>query len=53
MAFRVRDYDETVAHLRTHGVPHLERRNNATPWAQVYVTDPDGNVIELNVERDQ
>jgi catechol-2,3-dioxygenase len=24
---------------------------NVTPWAQIYVTDPDGNVIELNVER--
>ena len=21
---------------------------NLTPWAQLYVTDPDGNVIELN-----
>jgi catechol 2,3-dioxygenase-like lactoylglutathione lyase family enzyme len=50
-AFRVSDYDETVAYLRARGVPFWENRVNATPWAQIYVTDPDGNVIEFNVER--
>jgi hypothetical protein len=24
---------------------------NLTPWHQIYLTDPDGNVIELNAER--
>ena len=24
---------------------------NPTPWAQIHLTDPDGNVIELNAER--
>jgi catechol 2,3-dioxygenase-like lactoylglutathione lyase family enzyme len=51
-ALRVTDYDAVLAQLRGHGVPVVERRENATPWAQIYVTDPDGNVIELNVERD-
>lgn len=50
-AVRVDDYGRTVAHLRAHGVPLKERPVNVTPWAQIYVTDPDGNVIELNVER--
>jgi catechol 2,3-dioxygenase-like lactoylglutathione lyase family enzyme len=50
-AFRVRDYDATVAYLRDRGVPYWENRDNPTPWQQVYVTDPDGNVIEFNVER--
>ena len=50
-ALRVRDDQETLAHLRTHGVEVKESPVNATPWAQLYVTDPDGNVIELNVER--
>ena len=50
-AFRVRDYGETVAYLRDRGVPYWENPNNPTPWKQVYVTDPDGNVIEFNVER--
>jgi catechol 2,3-dioxygenase-like lactoylglutathione lyase family enzyme len=51
-ALRVTDYDAVLAQLRSHGVPLVERRENATPWAQIYVTDPDGNVIELNVPRD-
>ena len=50
-AFRVADYDEARARLRAHGVTLIESPRNATPWAQIYVTDPDGNVIELNVER--
>lgn len=50
-AFRVRDYDEAVAWLRDRGVAYWENPDNPTPWKQVYVTDPDGNVIELNVER--
>ena len=51
-ALRVADVDVALEVLRRHEVPLLERRNNATPWAQIYVTDPDGNVIELNAERD-
>jgi catechol 2,3-dioxygenase-like lactoylglutathione lyase family enzyme len=51
VAFRVRDYDETVAYLRTRGVPFWEHRENVTPWAQIFVTDPDGNVLEFNTER--
>ena len=50
-AFRVADYDETLARLRAHDIAVIESPRNATPWAQIYVTDPDGNVIELNVER--
>lgn len=51
-AVRVRDYDQAVARLRAHGVTMKESPVNVTPWSQIYVTDPDGNVIELNVERD-
>jgi glyoxylase I family protein len=51
LALRVADYDETLKHLRANSVEVLERRTNVTPWSQLYVTDPDGNVIELNVER--
>jgi glyoxylase I family protein len=50
-AFRVASYDETLARLRAHGVAVIESPRNSTPWAQLYVTDPDGNVIEFNVER--
>jgi catechol 2,3-dioxygenase-like lactoylglutathione lyase family enzyme len=50
-AFRVRDYDETRAFLELREVPFREHRQNSTPWEQIFVTDPDGNVIEFNVER--
>ena len=51
-AFRVDSYDATLARLRAHGVPLIESPRNKTPWAQIYVTDPDGNVIEFNTERE-
>jgi glyoxylase I family protein len=50
IAIRVRSYDQTVAHLRRHGVECLESPRNLTPWAQIYVTDPDGNVVEFNAD---
>jgi glyoxylase I family protein len=52
-ALRVEDYDATLARLQAHGVEVLESRTNVTPWAQMYVADPDGNVVELNVEREE
>lgn len=51
-AMRVASYDVAAAHLRRHGVQIIESPKNKTPWAQVYFTDPDGNVIELNVDRE-
>ena len=51
-AFRVQNYDEMLARLREHGIAVIESPRNRTPWAQIYVTDPDGNVIEFNVERE-
>ena len=50
-AVRVTDFDAALEHLRQHGVEVRERPTNPTPWAQLYITDPDGNVIELNVDR--
>jgi catechol 2,3-dioxygenase-like lactoylglutathione lyase family enzyme len=50
-AVRVRNYRQTLEHLRAQAVPLRESPQNPTPWAQIYVTDPDGNVIELNAER--
>ena len=50
-AMGVADFDRAVAQLRAAGVECVERPDNVTPWKQVYVTDPDGNVIELNALR--
>jgi catechol 2,3-dioxygenase-like lactoylglutathione lyase family enzyme len=51
VAFRIADYEGAIAHFRAHGVDCLERPANVTPWKQLYVTDPDGHIIELNVDR--
>ena len=51
LAFGVEDFDGAVAHLRAAGVECVVRPDNITPWKQVYFTDPDGNVIELNALR--
>jgi catechol 2,3-dioxygenase-like lactoylglutathione lyase family enzyme len=50
-ALRVSDWEATVAHLEANGVEVIARRQNATPWTQAYVADPDGNVVELNDDR--
>ena len=50
-AFRITDYDAALAHLRAHGIECHELPRNSTPWKQLYFTDPDGNEIELNVDR--
>ena len=51
LALRVKSYEETLARLKSFGLECLELPDNLTPWAQIYVTDPDGNVVEFNVER--
>jgi glyoxylase I family protein len=51
LALRVSSYEDTLARLKSFGLEVLELPDNLTPWAQLYVTDPDGNVIEFNVER--
>lgn len=51
VALRIASYTRAKAHLEAHGVAFRDRYDNPTPWAQLYVTDPDGNVIELNAER--
>ncbi len=51
LALRVRSFEAALEHLRQRGVACVAHRDNLTPWAQIYVTDPDGNVIELNAER--
>jgi catechol 2,3-dioxygenase-like lactoylglutathione lyase family enzyme len=50
LAIRVTSYQQTLDHLRRNGIECVARPENLTPWPQIYVTDPDGNVIELNAE---
>jgi catechol 2,3-dioxygenase-like lactoylglutathione lyase family enzyme len=51
VALRVASYHATVAHLHQHGVVCRELPVNVTPWPQIFIADPDGNLIELNAER--
>jgi len=44
-AFAIDDYAATLAHLRAQGVEVLELRPGVGP--QLWIRDPDGNVIEL------
>lgn len=59
-AVRVKNYQETLEFLRSKGYQQNtddelcemeESPNNPTPWQQLYIMDPDRNVIELNAER--
>jgi catechol 2,3-dioxygenase-like lactoylglutathione lyase family enzyme len=51
LALGVADFERAVAQLEATGVQCVVRPDNITPWKQVYITDPDGNVIELNALR--
>lgn len=51
-ALRVRNFDWMRRHLDELDIDFVARPVNRTPWAQLFLTDPDGNVIELNAERD-
>jgi catechol 2,3-dioxygenase-like lactoylglutathione lyase family enzyme len=52
LALRVKSFEDTVARLRSFGLDCFELPENLTPWAQIYVTDPDGNIIEFNLDRE-
>ncbi|WP_373229316.1 VOC family protein [Cohnella sp.] len=51
-AIRVRDFDESVEWLRQHNIEHKANRNSITGFAQIFLLDPDRNVIELNAVRE-
>jgi lactoylglutathione lyase len=47
LGFRIESVDETLAHLRSHGV-NIVREAHDSPWGRrAVVSDPDGNRIEL------
>lgn len=48
-AIRVEDMEKLLKTLDTHGVPYINKPKNKTDWHQVFVSDPDGNLIEFNV----
>ncbi|WP_046174084.1 VOC family protein [Domibacillus indicus] len=51
LALRVKSYQETLDWLKKHNVDVLEKPNSVSGFAQIFLADPDGNLIELHVER--
>ncbi|MDQ0200378.1 VOC family protein [Neobacillus ginsengisoli] len=50
-ALRVENYHETLNWLKKNGVEILEKPNSKSGFAQLFFADPDGNLVELNVDR--
>lgn len=50
-AIRVESYTETLAHLQRHGLECDARPHARAGFPQIYVLDPDRNIIELNAEK--
>lgn len=51
-ALRVRSMAEVLQRLEQHGVPYMNKPDSITGWHQVFVTDPDGNLIEFNANKE-
>ncbi|MGP4069506.1 VOC family protein [Halobacillus sp. B29] len=47
-AVRVRDIEAFLERMEAYDVEMLNKPHNKTDWHQVYICDPDGNVIEFN-----
>lgn len=48
-ALRINNYDEAIKHFESFGINYVCNPRNLAGWAQIYICDPDGNTIELNV----
>jgi catechol 2,3-dioxygenase-like lactoylglutathione lyase family enzyme len=49
IAFAATDYDELVEKLARHGVPYRTSEVPGRPLRQLFVHDPDGIQIEINI----
>lgn len=47
-AIRVRDYRLALERLCAMGIDHEARPDSITGFAQIFITDPDRNIVELN-----
>lgn len=48
-ALRVNDYEQALEWLKKHNVSFKENRYSKSGFAQIFCSDPDGHIIELNV----
>ncbi|WLD92454.1 VOC family protein [Alkalihalobacillus sp. AL-G] len=47
-AIRVTAIAELIERFENQGIPYLNKPASKTGWHQVFVQDPDGNIIEFN-----
>jgi glyoxylase I family protein len=47
-AIRVNDINRLIKRLFQYNIEYINKPVNKTPWHQVFVCDPDGNIIEFN-----
>ncbi|MFC0560129.1 VOC family protein [Halalkalibacter alkalisediminis] len=50
-ALRVENYHEALHWLKKHDIEILEKPHSKSGFAQIFCTDPDGHLIELNVDQ--
>ncbi|SEM51994.1 Catechol 2,3-dioxygenase [Mesobacillus persicus] len=50
-ALRVENYNDTLKWLIQNEAEILEKPNGKSGFAQIFCADPDGNLIELNVDQ--
>jgi glyoxylase I family protein len=50
-ALSVENYTNTLNWLKQKGVEILEKPNSKSGFSQIFCADPDGNLIELNVDK--
>ena len=50
-ALRVRSYQKALQTVIDAGIPHVATPDSPAPWPQLHISDPDGNIIELNAEQ--
>ncbi|WP_234703457.1 VOC family protein [Metabacillus indicus] len=51
MALRIADFQAAVEWLTKHHIEFREDVNGVSGFDQIFLNDPDGNLIELNVEQ--
>ncbi|GGF23646.1 glyoxalase [Halobacillus andaensis] len=47
-AIRAKNIEDVIENLRKHNVEFVDKPHNKTEWHQVFISDPDGNLIEFN-----
>jgi catechol 2,3-dioxygenase-like lactoylglutathione lyase family enzyme len=52
-ALRVENYADTLAWLQKNKIEILDKFHSKSGFAQIFCADPDGNLVELNVDRQE